>query len=220
MSWSLFDGQGRRKYLSASERKAFIRSAIRTGGDTGLFCLTLVLTGARISEVLQLTAQRIDASAGALVFETLKRRKRGIFRAVPVPTQLIERIQETSKADVGKPRDDSSRIWRWGRTTAWKRVKCVMYQAGITGALATPRALRHTFGVQAVQDKIALSLIKKWLGHAKVETTAIYTDPIGTEERALARLMWPDFLAASTTAARINSTTSKSSRSTSTRVAT
>jgi integrase len=80
-----------------------------------------------------------------------------------------------------------------------------MNDAGITGARATPRALRHTFGVQAVQDKIALSLIKKWLGHAKVETTAIYTEPIGDEERALARLMWPDFLRASSRADRVNS---------------
>jgi len=50
--------------------------------------------------------------------------------------------------------------------------------------------LRHAFGVDAVQNRIALSLVKKWLGYAKIETTAIYADPIGAEERALARLMW------------------------------
>jgi integrase/recombinase XerD len=48
----------------------------------------------------------------------------------------------------------------------------------------------HAFGVGAVQQRIALSIIKRWLGHAKIETTAIYASPIGEEERALARLMW------------------------------
>jgi site-specific recombinase XerD len=60
----------------------------------------------------------------------------------------------------------------------------------VFGGLAKPRALRHAFGVDAVQNRIALSLVKKWLGYAKIETTAIYADPIGAEERALARLMW------------------------------
>lgn len=65
-----------------------------------------------------------------------------------------------------------------------------MVRANVPGDVAKPRALRHAFGVEAVQKRIALSVIKKWLGHAKIETTAIYADPVGEEERALARLTW------------------------------
>jgi len=65
-----------------------------------------------------------------------------------------------------------------------------MAAAGIPSTQAKPKALRHAFAIEAVQKRIALSLIKKWLGHAKIETTAIYAEPIGEEERALARLMW------------------------------
>ena len=65
-----------------------------------------------------------------------------------------------------------------------------MLAAGVDPSVAKPRALRHAFGVEAVQQRIALSLIKRWLGHAKIETTAIYANPVGEEERALARLMW------------------------------
>jgi site-specific recombinase XerD len=65
-----------------------------------------------------------------------------------------------------------------------------MHQAGIPPDLAKPKSLRHAFAVEAVQRKIALSVIKKWLGHAKLETTAIYADPVGDEERSLASLMW------------------------------
>ena len=186
MSWSLFDKQGQRKYLTSDERDAFIRAASTADDETRLFCLTLALTGARISEVLGLSARHLDAGTGALVFQTLKRRTKGIFRAVPVPAGLIEELDALARSR----RNGDQRIWPWCRTTAWLRVKMLMLDAGVREPLATPRALRHAFGVGAAQQKIVLSLIQRWLGHAKIETTAIYATPIGEEERALARLMW------------------------------
>jgi integrase/recombinase XerD len=84
----------------------------------------------------------------------------------------------------------SERIWTFSRPTAWKHVKRRMVAIGVPADVAKPKALRHGFGVAAIQQRIALSLVKKWLGHAKIETTAIYADPVGDEERALARLMW------------------------------
>jgi integrase len=193
MYWSLFDDRGKRKYLTSSERAAFIRAAARAGGETETFCLTLALTGARISEVLNLTADRVDAHESVIVLETLKRRSRGIYRAIPVPSELIAQLDAVHKISQRCLNEGpSERLWLWGRTTAWKRVKLVAGKADIPASLATPRALRHAFGVHAVREKIALNVIKKWLGHAKIETTAIYADPIGAEERALAQGMWGD----------------------------
>jgi integrase len=76
---SLFDRLGNRKYLIARERLAFVYAASKHDGQTSTFCLTLAFTGARISEVLALTPSRIDVADEAIVFETLKQRKRGIF---------------------------------------------------------------------------------------------------------------------------------------------
>ena len=61
--------------------------------DVETFCLTLVYTGARISEVLAMTPQRFDISAGTVVIESLKKRRRGIFRAVPVPECFVARLE-------------------------------------------------------------------------------------------------------------------------------
>jgi hypothetical protein len=47
--------------------------------------MTLAYAGSRLSEALALTADRVDPVAGVLVFETLKNRQAGIYRAVPVP---------------------------------------------------------------------------------------------------------------------------------------
>lgn len=191
MNWSLYDGHGQRKYLTSTERTAFIRVALNTEPSTASFCLTLALTGARISEVLALTGERIDVDNSAIIFETLKRRKRGIFRAVPVPAQLPEYLSVVHGLSLGSENGiGNGRLWKFSRPTAWKRIKSIMREAQIPAAIAKPKALRHAFGVEAVQNRIALSLVRKWLGHTKIETTAIYAEPIGEEERALAQLMW------------------------------
>ncbi len=194
MSWSLYDPRGQRKYLTASERLAFIKAASKLHPiSAGTFCLTVALTGVRISEALHLTIDRIDPTTCTVVIETLKRRRRGVFRAIPVPSELIALLCDTHlKMNTLQSVASENRLWPVSRTTGWKWIKMAMREAGIGHSVAKPRALRHAFAVEAVRQRIALSLVKKWLGHARIETTAIYADPVGEEEWALAKLTWQD----------------------------
>lgn len=141
---ALFDQNGNRKYLVARKRLAFVYAASKRNPDISTFCLTLAFAGARISEILSLTATRIDVADEAIVFETLKQRRKGVFRAVPVPRSLIPVL--TSYA-----RNKDCRLWPWGRTTAWKIIKSVMHDAGIADCLCKPKALRHAFAIEAGQ---------------------------------------------------------------------
>ena len=162
---------------------AFVYVASRESEPISTFCLTMAFTGARISEVLALTAGRIDAADEAIIFETLKQRRKSVFRAIPVPRGLIPLLKM-----YGAERD--GRLWPWGRTTAWKKVKAVMRKAGIAESLCKPKAPRHAFAVEAGQKGIPLNIVQRWLGHARIETTAIYASAIGDEERNLARRAW------------------------------
>jgi len=182
----LFDQTGRRKYLTPEERQAFLLAAEAAPGAVRTFCWTLAHTGCRISEALALTADRVDVGGGVLVFETLKKRRRGVYRAVPAPPELLREIAEVH--DLGP--QDEARLWRWSRTTAWRRVRAVMEEAGLAGLHAVPKGLRHGFGVQAVTSCVPLNMAQKWLGHSRLATTAIYTDAVGPEEQMLARRMW------------------------------
>ena len=182
----LFDRHGNRKYLTPRERSAFMRLARRSAPELGTLCLTLALTGARISEVLALTPARIDHENGLIIFETLKRRRRGIFRAVPVPDYLLSRLRIAHDHSAS-----NERLWPRCRTTYWEQIKRVMLAAGIDPARAMPRALRHTFAVYALTNAgIPLNLVQKWLGHARIQTTAIYAEASGPEERGIASKMW------------------------------
>ena len=70
------------------------------------------------------------------------------------------------------------------------QVKAVMMQARICGRHASPKGLRHGFGVHAVRSGVPLNLVQRWLGHAQLSTTAIYADIVGPEEIAMAERMW------------------------------
>ena len=63
--------------------------------------------------------------------------------------------------------------------------------AGIgDGPHASPKGLRHGFGVTAVSKGISLNMVQKWLGHSALTTTAIYADAVGEEEQSIASRMW------------------------------
>lgn len=184
----LFDQNGNRKYLTSDERRAFIKAAGRASPEVMTFCLTLTYTGARLSEALALTSDRVDTSSQTIIIETLKRRRRGVYRAVPVPNYLLSQLADIHGLDKASP---AKRLWGWGRTTAWQRVKGVMTSAGIAPPIAMPKALRHAFGVHGIaESEVPLNMVRKWLGHARIETTAIYANAVGREERVIAARMW------------------------------
>ena len=65
-----------------------------------------------------------------------------------------------------------------------------MRAAEVSGPAATPKGLRHSFGIAALTAAIPLTMIQKWMGHSDILTTAIYLDASGTEERRIAFRMW------------------------------
>ena len=73
-----------RKYLTAGEREAFLREAELADRQVRTLCMTLTYAGCRLSEALALTVDRVDLAAGVLAIESLKKRRTGIYRAVPV----------------------------------------------------------------------------------------------------------------------------------------
>ena len=134
---SLYDEAGRRLYLNAGERAAFRDATSEFSPEVKTFALTLLETGCRISEALALTPERVDRSSGTIVFESLKRRRAGVYRAVPVPEALLQDLEAVH--DFASPK---TKLWQWSRKTAYTRVKDVMSKAGVTGACASPKGLR------------------------------------------------------------------------------
>lgn len=150
------------------------------------FCWILVVTGCRISEALSLSERSIDFETQSVVIECLKKRRKQVFRTVPLSPELLALLRKMLANGVS-PGD---RLWPWSRMTGYRRVLEVMGAAGVVGPHATPKGLRHAFGVCAIQSDVPLNLIQRWLGHADIKTTAIYANAIGPEEREFASRTW------------------------------
>lgn len=186
LSWSIYDGRGQRKYLNEPERQSFLLSAAKRDIHIHSFCWTLAVSGCRISEGLALSGQSIDFSSGHVILECLKKRGKKVFRTVPLPAELLALLKERIVA-LGSL---DERLWPWSRQTGYRRIKEIMREARVVGPHATPRGLRHAFGVSAIQSNVPLNLLQRWLGHADVKTTAIYANAMGPEEREFASRTW------------------------------
>lgn len=186
---SLYTPTRQRKYLTPAERAQFIAAAKDCPRrDVGALCLMLAYTGCRISEALALTASGIDAASGTVAIFSLKKRGRMLMREIPAPPVLFEALEHGAHLAQLAPQD---RLWDFCRSRAWQLVKAVMAQGGVpVGVHATPKGLRHGFGIHAIRCGIPITLVQRWLGHASVETTAIYLQAMGTEEREIAARMW------------------------------
>lgn len=193
----LYAQDGSRKYLNANERRRVLAALDALPVDQALFVRTLLWSGARVSEVLALTAASFQMERGVVAIRTLKRRRHAM-REVPLPFPLLAALdarfrltQVSSAADGLRLRPvPSTPLWCWCRQTAWRVVRRVMDQAGVSGRAGTPRGLRHAFGIAAVQADVPLDLVSRWMGHSRLATTAIYTAASGPEERALAERFW------------------------------
>ena len=189
----LYGTDGRRKYLNRAERQRAMAAMEELDADRALFALTLAWTGARISEVLALTPASFQRDHGVVSIVTLKRR-RFVMREVPVPPDLMRMLD--ARFDLAAAQRDAvrgvNRLWPWSRVTGWRIIKKVMNRAGIAGRHACPKAFRHAFGIGTLHARIPINLTQRWLGHARISTTAIYAAACGPEEHAFAALFWDD----------------------------
>ena len=183
-TYSAYDSEGRRKYLTQAEGKRFLKSARKLPRAEALFCLTIFFTGIRISEALALTPQDVDYSTRALRVHSLKKREKREFRHLPVPDTLLSGLRKLAGDKT------EGRLWSFSRTTAWRLIKRVMDDCEITGIHATTKGLRHAFGVRGALAKIPLNLLQLWFGHSQSATTAIYLDVRDEEERTLMQRTW------------------------------
>jgi len=86
--------------------------------------------------------------------------------------------------------EHAERFWTVHRTTAYRWIKHAMRYAEIDGIQACPKGLRHGFGIRGGITGVPPVLMQRWLGHARPDTTAIYMEASGAEERQIAERMW------------------------------
>lgn len=205
----LFSPKGERLYLNKSERKRFMAEVRKDiNRNSVVFCTLLNYTGARPAELRQLTVDRVDPDTNEILIRSVKKRKQDNqgriklphFRTIPIPELVMDNLSVAFDIRARQLKGETSLLWPSrldtkkpiDPKTVYEWVKVNMNAAGIKGAQATSKGLRHGFAINAVTNNVPLTKIQKWLGHTSLSTTRIYIDATGEEEHEMMRKMWVD----------------------------
>ncbi len=189
----LIDTAGKRLYLNAEERAAFLKAAASYDPEPRSFAEMIAFTGCRISEALEVTPSRLDIDDNRVIIRSLKKRRDDVFRPVPLPPDYMDNLQRTFSLRQAQKRKnaDTARLWPWHRQHGWRLITGIMKEAKIQpGPHRVPKGLRHAYGIHAIQSGIPVTQLQRWMGHAQLSTTAIYVDFVGEEATELAARMW------------------------------
>lgn len=155
-------GKGNKTVLTEENEPRVIQRLADVGArDIALMMDVLLATGARVSEVLKLTPERVNVRAGEVTFpDTKNGEDRTVFIAKDLAAKLLEMIL------AGMP---SYYRVRKQMTKARKHLKIA--------DKVTPHVLRHTVGTRLDAQGVSLATIGKQLGHKNLETTMRYIHP-------------------------------------------
>ena len=117
----LFTDDGLRLYLNKEERERFEFYAKKQKRTNMTLALVMLYTGCRISEALNLKYKHIDIINKSITIESLKKRKKGIYRSIPIPDSLIEYLELVHEISHCKKKD--SLVWTIKRNTAFLQIK-------------------------------------------------------------------------------------------------
>lgn len=127
--------------------------------------------GLRISELCSLRRESIERNDGTTALRLIGKGDRE--RIVPVPAGVLEDLEALERSHVAPwifPRLDGGQLSREGAAAALRKVARA---AGVAGV--TPHRLRHSYATHLLEGGTDVRVISALLGHAKLETTMIYT---------------------------------------------
>jgi integrase/recombinase XerD len=139
---------------------------------------TLYATGARVSEVCDLTLNRLHLDAGYLSV----RGKGSKERVVPISSAAVGHVRVW--LEHGRPallRRPIEFVYlsrtgkRLSRARVWELVKQYAVTAGMRAADVHPHTLRHCFATHLLENGADIRSVQEMLGHASISTTQIYT---------------------------------------------
>lgn len=149
--------------------------------DTAILEL-LYATGCRVSEALDLCADRLDLVEGVVRLVGKGNKERMVPLGVPAQRALVRWLEEGRPLVLARARKKPRVQWvfvnqrggRLSRQGLWQRLLAHAQAAGIHRAIS-PHKLRHSFATHMLEGGADLRSVQTLLGHADIATTQIYT---------------------------------------------
>lgn len=179
------EGEHRIRFLSHDEEKqlVIIMQRLALSQDVQDAVLCLLYTGFRCGELWRLECRDVDIERGTI---TAWKTKNHHPRTIPLVEKLRPIIARRIETCGGQGRLFPTGSNEWLRRP-WDIIR---HHMGMDDdAQFVPHMLRHTCATRLSQAGVSLPLIKEWLGHTNIQTTARYAHFSPEDLRAAARLL-------------------------------
>jgi integrase/recombinase XerC len=165
--------------LGEADQRKLLRSAEARGArDHALLALAMD-TGLREAELASLDTDDVVVTARTGRVRVVGKGTRG--RTVPLPARtrpLITAWREVRGQMPGSEATPALFLARGGRRISVRTIDHVIRTTGRqVGLEISPRTLRHTFATNLVRGGQDLVVVAELLGHSRVETVRVYTNP-------------------------------------------
>lgn len=157
--------------LSTEEELKFIEQAYQESGKTGLMMKTLLETGSRVSEFIEILIEDVSFAERLI---TIKKGKGGKRREIPIRQELAEQLKvHIDKRKAGFLFQSRQKPHKYTRQRIGQIVRKVAGNAGITKRIY-PHLLRHTVATKLLNLGMDIAEVQKFLGHEDIATTQLY----------------------------------------------
>jgi integrase/recombinase XerD len=164
--------------LTLEEELRFIDQAYAKGGRTGLMLQTLLETGARVSELVQLRIEDVSLAERVVV---VRRGKGGKRREVPIRRELAQLLQLHIGSRRAGPLFPSRQKGSGPvpHVLTRQRVGQVVREVARAASIAKrvyPHLLRHTMATRLLTLGMEITDVQRFLGHEDLATTRRYAE--------------------------------------------
>ena len=164
--------------LTVEEELRFLDQAYAQDGRTGLMLQTLLETGARASELVQLRVEDVSLAERVV---TIRHGKSGKRREVPIRRELAQLLRlhiDTRRAGplfASRQQGSGPVPHTLTRQRVGQIVREVARAAGI-GKRVYPHLLRHTMATRLLALGMDITDLQRFLGHESITTTRHYAE--------------------------------------------
>ncbi len=164
--------------LTVEEELRFLDQAYAQGGRTGLMLQTLLETGARASELVQLRVGDVSLAERVV---TIQNGKGGKRREVPIRRDLAQLLRlhiGTRRAGplfASRQQGVGPAPYTLTRQRVGQVVRGVAAAAGITKRVY-PHLLRHTVATRLLALGMDITDLQRFLGHESISTPRLYAE--------------------------------------------
>jgi len=164
--------------LTVEEELRFLDQAYAQGGRIGLMLQTLLETGARASELVQLRIEDVSLAERVITIRHGKGDKR---REVPIRRELAQLLRlhigsrRAGPLFTSRQRGSGPMPHVLTRQRVGQIVRTVSVGAGISKRVY-PHLLRHTVATRLLALGMDITDLQRFLGHESISTTRLYAE--------------------------------------------